>query len=362
MRAQESTELGKIASVSLSSSSLNFDSPLTQFSLVFVDASVSDIPINVSFAIPVFNEESVMEELLLRVGKVLDSIPGDHDIVFADDGSTDRTLQRLKEAARKDPRIHVIALSRNFGHQAAISAALDHVHGEVVMVMDGDLQDTPESLPEFLAAHREGFDVVYAVRKDRQESWWMQWLYKTHYRLLTALADTPFPIDAGDFALLSRRVVDLIRTSPERQRYLRGLRSWYGFDQKGIPVSRQARHSGTTKYSFSKLFRLAFDGVFAFSTVPLRLAMFSGLIAVGVACLYAAYALFVRLFCPESAQAPPGFTALILAITFLSGFQLLFMGIIGEYIGRIYEEVKQRPHYVVKQTIHHPRKVDSSRQ
>lgn len=307
--------------------------------------------VNLSFAIPVFNEESVVDELLRRIRAVLEEIPGRHEVIFADDGSSDETFSKLAAAAAEDSRIQVISLSRNFGHQAAISAALDHSTGDVVMVMDGDLQDSPEAIHDFLAAYHEGFDVVYAIRRDRQESGVMRLLYAAHYRLLSLAVDTHFPLDAGDFALMSRRVVDLICASPERQRYLRGLRAWYGFKQTGIEISRQRRHSGTSKYSFSKLFRLAFDGLFAFSTIPLRLAVLCGLIAVTLACVYAVYALYVRLVFPASDQAPPGFTALILTITFLSGFQLVFMGIIGEYIGRIYEEVKQRPHYVVKQVI-----------
>ena len=305
----------------------------------------------ITVAVPVFNEECVIPELLRRTLAVLDNIPGDHEMVIVDDGSSDSSLSILEQAARSDQRIKAIALSRNFGHQSAISAALDYSSGDLVVVMDGDLQDAPETIPVFLDEYAKGHDVVYAVRATRKEGLIKRSCYKIFYRILHALADVDLPLDSGDFALMSRRVVDLLRRSPERQRYLRGLRTWYGFSQTGINIERDARHSGRTKYSWYKLSRLAFDAIFAFSIVPLRLAMLTGLMAVLCSLSYAAYAIYVRLFYPSSGQAPGGFTALIFTITFLSGAQLLFAGIMGEYIGRIYEEVKQRPHYVVKRTI-----------
>ena len=306
---------------------------------------------NISVAVPVFNEESVVPELLRRTLAVLDAIPGCHEMVVVDDGSTDSTLAVLEQAAANDSRIVVVSLSRNFGHQSAISAALDYTSGDVVVVMDGDLQDAPESIPAFVTEYDNGYDVVYAIRANRKEGLLKRVCYKLFYRILHVLADVSLPLDSGDFAMMSRRVVDLLRQSPERQRYLRGLRTWYGFEQKGIQVDRDARYSGRTKYSWRKLLRLAFDGIFAFSIVPLRMAMLVGLTAMVCSLGYAGYAICVRLFFPASEQAPSGFTALIFTITFLSGTQLLFAGIMGEYIGRIYEEVKQRPHYVVRRTI-----------
>jgi len=306
---------------------------------------------SVSIAIPIFNEESVVPELLRRTLAVLDKIPGEHEIVLVDDGSTDGTLAILEEAVQKDARINVVALSRNFGHQRAISAALDYCSGDVVVVMDGDLQDTPESIPLFLDKYAAGYDVVYAIRVHRKETFFKRICYKLFYRTARFLADVDLPLDSGDFSLMSRRVVDLLRQSPERQRFLRGLRTWYGFRQVGLVTERAARHSGDTKYSWNKLLRLAFDGIFAFSIVPLRLAMLTGLLAVCCSLVYAVYALYVRLVYPGSDYAPTGFTALIFTVTFLSGTQLLFAGVLGEYVGRIYEEVKQRPHYVVRKTI-----------
>ena len=303
----------------------------------------------VSIAIPVYNEETIVEELLRRCLFVLDSLPGGpHEIVLVDDGSADRTWAMIEQASAQDRRVVGVTLSRNFGHQAAIGAALDHASGDFVVVMDGDLQDPPEAIPELLAEAQKGFDVVYVVRIGRKESVWLRACYATFYRLISILADLKLPIGAGDFAIMSRRVVDLVRQSPERQRYLRGLRTWYGFQQKGLEIERNARHSGKSKYSLRRLFRLAFDGVFAFSVVPIRLATAFGMLAVSCSVLFAIYSLIVKVFFGLS---PVGFTALIFAITFLSGVQLLFLGVIGEYIGRIYEEVKQRPHYVVKKVV-----------
>lgn len=302
-------------------------------------------PLRISVAISLYNEEQVLPELLRRLGGVLDSVPGGpHEAVFVDDGSTDGTLAALMESAARDPRFLVISLSRNFGHQAALSAALDHVTGDATIVMDGDLQDPPEAIPLFLEKHREGFDVVYGRRARRKEGLLLRLSYFLFYRLLATLSDIRLPLDAGDFALLSRRVIDEMRRFPEHHRYLRGLRTWVGFRQIGITIERSERYSGESKYSPRKLVRLALDGIFAFSVVPLRAASILGFVAVAGSLLYAVWAIFEKLFL----SAPPrGFPALIVAITFLSGVQLLFLGIIGEYVGRIYEETKGRPHYVI---------------
>lgn len=303
----------------------------------------------VSLAIPIFNEEEVLPELLRRTRAVLDTTPGGpHEIVFVDDGSADRTLEILRQATAEDERIVVVELARNFGHQTAITAALDHVSGDAVLVMDGDLQDPPEVLDDFLARLHEGYDVVYARRVARKETFWLRACYHLFYRLIALLSDLRLPLDAGDFALLSRRVVDAIRSSPEHHRYLRGLRTWVGFRQIGVAVERDARAAGDSKYSTFKLLRLAFDGIFAFSVVPLRAATLLGLGAILLATGYAFYAVAAKLFFGHS---PQGFTALIGTVVFLSGVQLLFLGVLGEYVGRIYEEVKRRPHYVVRDIV-----------
>jgi dolichol-phosphate mannosyltransferase len=250
----------------------------------------------------------------------------------------------LEAETRSDPSVVVVALSRNFGHQAALSAALDHVSGDVVLLMDADLQDTPEVLPVLLAKMDEGNDVVYARRVARRESWWLRLTYHLAYRLIARLSKVQLAVDSGDFALLSRRVVDELRTLPERERYLRGLRSWVGFRQAAVDVPRGERAAGESKYSLAKLFGLALDGVFAFSVVPLRLAAALGAAAILAAGLFALYALYVRIVL---GQSPQGFTALIVVMTFLIGVVLLSLWIIGEYLGRVYEEVKRRPLYVV---------------
>jgi glycosyltransferase involved in cell wall biosynthesis len=303
-------------------------------------------PPRVSIAIPLYNEEEGLPELLRRVTAVLDGLPGKgHEVVLVDDGSHDRTLDMLKEAAASDPRIVAVALSRNFGHQAALTAGLEHVRGDVVVLMDGDLQDTPEVIPTMLARMAEGYDVVYARRDRRKEGWWLRLAYFTYYRMLSSVSNVQLPVDAGDFAALSARVVAAIRSAPERHRYLRGLRAWAGFRQLGIPVERSARASGTSKYSLRKLFKLASDGIFSFSIIPIRVAAAVGALTVLLTTLFALFALYARLFLDRS---PQGFTALILVITFVSGVNLLFLGVIGEYVGRVYEEVKARPMYVVR--------------
>lgn len=299
-----------------------------------------------SVAIPLYNEQDVLPELLRRVNAVLDSVPdGPHEIVIVDDGSSDRTPALLEAAANTDPRLVVITLSRNFGHQAALTAALDHARGDVVVLMDGDLQDPPEAIPTFLAQHGAGYDVVYAQRTQRKESWPLRISYFLFYRLLFWLADLRLPLDAGDFGLMSRRVVDQIKSAPEHNRYLRGLRVWAGFKHIGVPVERDARFAGKSKYSTLKLLRLASDGIFAFSIVPLRAAAVVGAVAITLSIAFALYALYAKVVLDRS---PAGFTAITILVTFLSGVNILFVGVIGEYVGRIYEEVKARPVYVVE--------------
>jgi polyisoprenyl-phosphate glycosyltransferase len=304
--------------------------------------------LSVSVAIPVYNEEAVVPELLCRVRAVLDGIPGGpHQIVVVDDGSSDHTWELLEAAAKKDPRLVVVELSRNFGHQTALAAALDYVSGDVAVLMDGDLQDPPEAIPVLVEKYRQGYDVVYVQRVNRKEAWWLRACYYVFYRLLAALSSIRLPLDAGDFSLMSSRVIDEIRKMPERHRYIRGMRTWVGFRQIGVPLERAARRAGRTKYSPLSLLKLASDGIFAFSIVPLRAAAMFGAAATVLSVLYSFYALYVKFWL----RAPQGFTALILTITFLSGINLFFLGIIGEYVGRVYEEAKGRPHYVVRKLV-----------
>lgn len=298
-----------------------------------------------SIAVPVHNEEAVLPEFLRRTTAVLDQIPGGpHELVLVDDGSTDRTFAILEEVVQKDSRIRAISLSRNFGHQAALTAALDHVSGDATVLMDGDLQDVPEAIPLFVEQFQQGYDVVYAQRIRRKEPWLLRLCYFVFYRLLAKASAVRLPLDAGDFGLMSRRVVQEFRRMPEHHRYLRGMRTWIGYRQTGVPVERAGRHSGKSKYSLMRLFKLAADGVFAFSIVPIRAAVVLGAAAMFVSTIYVVYAIYAKLFLRES---PQGFTALIVAVTFLSGVVLFFLGVIGEYVGRIYEETKARPLYII---------------
>lgn len=299
----------------------------------------------ISLAIPVFNEEAVLPELLTRVAQVLDAIPGGpHEVVFVNDGSRDRSQAMLEAAAAADPRFVVVQFSRNFGHQAALSAALDQVTGDAVLTMDADLQDTPEVLPALLARLDEGFDVVVVRRVARKESLWKRAGYHVAYRLIARMSDVPIGVDAGDFALMSRRVVNALVALPERERYLRGLRSWVGFRQATVEVPRAARAAGETKYSLARLMSLALDGAFSFSVVPLRISAAIGFTAFLGALLFSVYAVYARVVL---GQSPQGFTALFVAGTFLAGVVLIAIWIIGEYVGRIYAEVKRRPIYVI---------------
>jgi len=301
-------------------------------------------PINLTVAVPLYNEQANLPELYRRLKAVLKTIPGHHQLLFVNDGSTDGTADLLSSLVLCDSSVRAVHFARNFGHQAALSAALDHANGDAVVLMDGDLQDTPETIPRFVSEHQRGYDVVYAVRTKRKENWLLRTAYAGFYWLIARISDVDLPQGAGDFGLMSARVLKIVRSCPERHRYLRGLRSWTGFRQTGIEVERDVRFRGESKYSWLKLFRLAADGIFSFSAVPLRAASWMGFLTIGCAAIFTMYATVAHLFFSRS---PQGFTALITAITFLAGVQLIFLGVIGEYIGRIYEQVKQRPLYLV---------------
>lgn len=302
-----------------------------------------------SVGIPVYNEQQVIPELLARLTKVLDSIPGGpHEVVFVDDGSVDESRSLLAEAAQRDPRIRLLVLSRNFGHQAALSAALDQVTGDAVVLMDADLQDEPEIIPEFIRHHGAGADVVYARRATREEGWLLQFSYKVFYRVIASVSEVHLPRDAGDFALLGAPVIAALRRLPEQQRYLRGLRAWVGFRQVAVNVNRASRFAGKPKYTAWKLIRLALDGLCSFSVAPLRASALAGLLAMAAGGAFTAYAVYVRL---ATGAVPEGFTASLVMMTFLAGVQLFFLGVVGEYVGRVYAEAKKRPAYVIAQIV-----------
>ena len=302
-----------------------------------------------SIGIPIHNEEEILPELLTRLSAVLDAIPGGpHEVVFVDDGSTDGSRRLLTAAARADSRITIISLSRNFGHQAALGAALDFAKGDAVVLMDGDLQDEPEIIPELVRLHQAGADVVYTRRASRKEGLLLRLAYKLYYRIVSSVAEVPMPLDSGDFSLLGARVVSALRRMPERQRYLRGLRAWVGFTQTSVDVQRGARAGGRAKYTTWRLMQLALDGICSFSVVPLRAATFAGLAAIALAVAFTIYAVYVRI---TGGPTPAGFTASVLIVTLLSGVELLVLGVIGEYLGRIYAETKGRPPYIVAEIV-----------
>lgn len=298
-----------------------------------------------SVVIPVFNEAENIQALHARLSGVLKGLVPDYEIVLVDDGSRDESPTLLRQCAVDDPHVVVVELARNFGHQIAISAGLEHSRGRAVSIMDADLQDPPEILPQFLAEWRRGADVVYAIRTARKECWPKRVAYAAFYRLMQRVAHIQIPLDAGDFCIMDRRVVDLLVRMPERNRFVRGIRSWVGFTQVGVAYERQARHAGESKYTFRKLLYLALDGLLSFSYMPLRVITLLGLsvsvLSFGVVLFYLVQKIFFGI-------GVPGFATLVIAIFFLSGIQLLTMGVIGEYIGRISEEVKQRPLYVLR--------------
>jgi polyisoprenyl-phosphate glycosyltransferase len=303
---------------------------------------------DLSVVIPVYNEEDNLSRLYERLIAVLESTGLTYEIVFVDDGSRDDSQAHLRALAANDPRVLVVELARNFGHQVAISAGLDHSRGQGVIVMDADLQDPPEVLPEFIAKWREGNDVVYAIREQRKEVWFKRAAYATFYRFLQRVANIEIPLDAGDFCIMDRRVVDVLSGMPERNRFVRGIRSWVGLSQVGLAYERHARHAGRPKYTFTRLVYLALDGLVSFSFIPLRAITMLGF---GVSLLSIILAVFYAIKKLTVGLNPPGFATITVAIFFLAGMQLITMGVIGEYIGRIFEEVKQRPLYVVRTLI-----------
>lgn len=301
-----------------------------------------------SVVLPVYNEAENLPTLYQRLVAVLDAIGMSYEIIFVDDGSRDGSSALLHELAAADSHIKVVELARNFGHQVALSAGLDYSRGKGVIVMDADLQDPPEVLPQFIWKWREEYDVVYAIREQRKEGWLKRMAYAAFYRMLRKVANVDIPLDAGDFCIMDRKVVDLLQSMPERNRFVRGIRSWVGLRQVGLPYERQARLAGQPKYTFGRLMLLALDGFISFSHAPLRLASLVGLgislLSLLLACFYFVKKLTVGL-------NPPGFATLVVAIFFVAGVQLITIGVMGEYVGRIFDEVKQRPLYVVRRVV-----------
>lgn len=300
----------------------------------------------ISVIIPVYNEEENLPILVAELVPVLVSL-GDYEVLFVDDGSKDRSVPILLDLRRENPRLKVLQLSRNFGHQPALSAGLEHARGEAVVLMDADLQDPPGLLRRFVQEWEAGYKVVYAVRTKRKESAFKRGAYWGFYRLLRRLADIEMPLDSGDFCLMDRAVVDALVALPEKNRFLRGLRTWVGFDQIGITYDRPARHAGEVKYTLRKLIRLALSGLLAFTSTPLRFASYLGVLTAAIGLAYLMFAVVARVL---SGAVPEGWTSIVAIVLILGGAQLLVMGVLGEYLAKVYEESKQRPVYVVGET------------
>ena len=301
-----------------------------------------------SIVVPCFNEAEVLWEAHGRLLQTLRQLDGlDFEIIYVDDGSRDATPDMLREIQAFDPRTRTLRFSRNFGHQTAVTAGLEHASGDAVVLIDADLQDPPELIAEMVARWREGYHVAYGVRTDREgETRFKLATAKAFYRLLNRLSETEIPLDTGDFRLMDRTVVDALRAMPERDRFVRGMVAWAGFRQIAVPYRRAARFAGESKYPFLKMLRFALDGLTSFSRAPLRLATWMGFLVSGVALAAITYALFLRLFTNNWVT---GWTALFIAVLFVGGAQLLSLGVIGEYIGRIYGETKRRPLYLVEE-------------
>ena len=312
-----------------------------------------------SVVVPCFDEEAVIRKTHHRLTVVLGEVSNlNFELVYVDDGSSDATLASLREIQGSDSRVRVLALSRNFGHQIAVTAGLAEANGDAVAVIDADLQDPPEVLLRMLARWREGVDVAYGVRSAREgETVFKHWTARAFYRLLDRLADISIPLDTGDFRLMDRKVVDAFLAMPERDRFVRGMVAWTGFRQEPVHYTRATRAAGETKYPLRKMLRLAADSVFSFSLVPLRLAVWLGFLAAALALLGVVYAFVIRF---ATSEWVPGWTALFIAVLFLGGAQLVLIGVLGEYVGRIYGEAKRRPLYVVKERLGFPSPVARS--
>lgn len=303
----------------------------------------------VSIIVPLYNEEAVLPMLIDRLIHLMNQLDLAIEIVFVDDGSVDSTRETISRLALLDQRFSVISFSRNFGHSAALTAGLEASRGSVgVVVIDGDLQDPPELLTVFLEKHKEGYDIVYGVREKRKESFWKTMSYYIFYRLLNSISSINLPLDSGDFGFISRKAVTMINSMPEESRYLRGMRSWIGFNQVGVPYERNYRAAGTSKYSYRKLIKLAYNGIFNFSEFPIKFITNLGLVSIFIALIYLGYALVEKLIYDNT---PEGFTGLLFAIALFSGVQLISLGVIGEYVMRIFFQVKGRPKYVLKNKI-----------
>jgi polyisoprenyl-phosphate glycosyltransferase len=304
---------------------------------------------NVTYSIvaPIFNERENLLELYRRVKDAMDSTGEPWELVLVDDGSTDGSTDIIHELAKKDERVRPVIFARNFGHQIAITAGWDYARGDAVAIIDADLQDPPELILDMAKKWKEGYEVVYAVRKEREgESWFKLWTASLFYRIIYRITDVKIPLDTGDFRLMDRKVVNVLKQMRERHRFPRGMSAWVGFKQIGVEYKRAARVAGETKYPFRKMFRLALNAITGFSYFPLQVATYFGFISAGIAAIAIPVVIYMRV---TGSQAFFGQATTLIAVLFLGGVQLICVGILGEYIGRIYDEAKGRPLYIVRE-------------
>ncbi len=303
--------------------------------------------VEISIVAPIYNEFDNLHELYRRIKEVMEAQGLTWELVLVDDGSTDGSTERMRELARQDRRVRPVIFARNFGHQVAVTAGLDYARGAAVVIIDADLQDPPEVIPDLIAKWREGYEVVYAVRTEREgETWFKRTTAALFYRLIFRITDVKIPLDTGDFRLLDRQVVNVLGQMRERHRFLRGMAAWVGFRQIGVPYKRAARFAGVTKYPFKKMLRLALNAITSFSYFPLQIATYLGFISAGVAIVAIPVVIALRL---AGSQFFGGQATTLIAVLFLGGVQLISLGVLGEYIGRLYDEAKGRPLYIVRE-------------
>jgi glycosyltransferase involved in cell wall biosynthesis len=306
----------------------------------------------ISLVIPCYNEQEVLPALYSRLTTAAATWDTPYEVIVIDDGSHDESWNILNTFRETDNRWKILRFSRNFGHQTAISAGIWHASGDCVIIMDADLQDPPEFLEQMIAQWKSGYEVVYAIREKRKENIIKRFSYSAFYRILARIANINIPLDSGDFCLLDRKVVDVMNSMPEKNRFVRGLRSWIGFRQIGVTYERDARAAGTVKYTVPKLMRLALDGIFSFSTTPLKLSTYLGFLSSLFALIGIIHTLFQRLWLSREEFAQlRGYSTILITILFLGGVQLISIGIIGEYLGRIFDEVKSRPTWIIRDAI-----------
>lgn len=305
-------------------------------------------PKSLSIVIPVYNEEETLPELYKRLSKLGQSLNREYEIILANDGSSDDSWAVIQELSEKDSHFKGVCLSRNFGHQVCLTAGLEHATGDLIVMMDADLQDPPELIPKMIRAHEKGgFDVVYAVREERKgETWFKKFSASLYYRILETFTQISIPVDTGDFRLITRQALDCLLSIKERDRFIRGLFTWIGFNQTGIKYKRDERYRGETKYPLRKMIRFAIDGITSFSRVPLQAATWLGFLSALIGFIYAINVIWDRF----TGSTVPGWASLSVIVLFFGGVQLITLGVLGEYVGRIFDEVKRRPLYFTKET------------